>query len=148
MQPPPFYSEFRLDRREYTCICMCARILAMHTCPCACIPVSVSTRFSLRREFVTASRLFAVSPSHFIPLVSAYPASLSSFLRQVYRDPILLSLFLSLSLSTYCYPGMHRKSHRCTCTRCTSSYTCWTNSPLGHPSDEPSRKRGETRTHT
>lgn len=108
MQPPPFYSEFRLDRREYTCICMCACILAMHTCPCACIPVSVSTRFSLRREFVTASRLFAVSPSHFIPLVSAYPASLSSFLRQVYRDPILL--FLSLSLSTYCYPGMHRKS--------------------------------------
>lgn len=60
-------------------------------------PVSVSTRFSLRREFVTASRLFAISPSHFIPLVSAYPASLSSFLRQVYRDPILL--FLSLSLN-------------------------------------------------
>lgn len=61
-------------------------------------PVSVSTRFSLRREFVTASRLFAVSPSHFIPLVSAYPASLSSFLRQVYRDPILLSLSLSLNV--------------------------------------------------
>jgi len=67
----------------------------MHTCPSfVYLCISVSTRFSLRREFVTASRLFA--------LVSFFPSSLSFFLRRVYYDPILFS--------PYCYPGMHRKS--------------------------------------
>lgn len=106
MQPPPFYSEFRLDRREYTCIRMCACILAMHTCPCACIP-----RICID-SFLSPPRIRnGLSPLRRLT-VSLHPSRLRLPRQLIFLSssslPILLSL--SLSLSTYCYPGMHRKS--------------------------------------
>lgn len=142
MQPPPFYSEFRLDRREYTCICMCACILAMHTCPCACIP-----RICID-SFLSPPRIRnGLSPLRRLT-VSLHPSRLRLPRQLIFLSSSSLPILLSLSLSQRTAIRGCIESHRCTCTRCTSSYTCWTNSPLGHPSDEPSRKRGETRTHT
>lgn len=116
--------------------------IAIHTCPPRVYPciilVSVSTCFSLRHEFVTASRLLI---SHFTLFPRRHSAYLPPFLPRV---PTVIYIVLSRCTTTRgCI-----ESHRCTCIRCTSSYTCWTNSPLGHPFDEPSRESGETRAHT
>lgn len=104
MQPPPFYSEFRLDRREYTCICMCACILAMHTCPCACIP-----RICID-SFLSPPRIRnGLSPLRRLT-VSLHPSRLCLPRQLIFLSSSSLPILLSLSLSTYCYPGMHRKS--------------------------------------
>lgn len=80
--------------------------MGVHTCSplrCTRVPARVSVYLricidsflSVRHEFVTASHLSAVSLH--ILLVFPYPPNLSSFLRRVYRDPILLSPDILLS---------------------------------------------------
>lgn len=111
------------------CVYVYSCTLAMHTCPRARIRTS-PYRFSLPPRIRNG-----LSPPRFIPLPPASRQSILSFLR-VYHDPILLSPDV-----------LSGDASKVTCTRCTSSYTCWTNSPLGRPSDEPSCKRGEIRIH-
>lgn len=110
-------------------MCVYSYILAMHTCSRARIRTS-PYRFSLPPRIRNG-----LSPPRFIPLPPASRQSILSFLR-VYHDPILLSPDV-----------LSGDASKVTCTRCTSSYTCWTNSPLVHPSDEPNCKRWRD-THT
>lgn len=98
MQPPPFYSEFRLDRREYTCICMCACILAMHTCPCACIPrICIDSFLSPPRIRNGLSPLRRLTVSlHPLSSPPTPPAYLPFFVKSTY---FALSLSLNVLLS-------------------------------------------------
>lgn len=105
---PPFYSEFRLDCRE--CVCVCTCVLR------ACISVytSVLTCFSLRREFVTASRLFA---SRLASSPSSSPSAPPPYLPFFVESTVIYFALCRCTAIRGCI-----ESHRCTCTRCTSSY--------------------------
>lgn len=99
----PFYSEFRLPRYTHihTCICvlLCVCVIAIH------IPyIRLYRLVSLRREFVTDSRLFDV----LLQALFSLPFS-SGWYSILFSSPSLYHLILSRSLRYY-YRGMHRKS--------------------------------------
>lgn len=110
----PFYSEFRLPWYTRICIyvlpCMCVCVIAIH------VPyIRLYRLVSLRREFVTDSRVFDVLLQALFSLPfspDCYSILLSS--------PSLYHLILSRSLLRYCYPGMHRKSPVHVYPHCTS----------------------------
>lgn len=132
--PPPFYSEFRL----HCCECMHVRVY-----PSRCIRVLARISVYLRihiDSFLSSRIRNGLSSLRRLASFSsppATPAGVPSFLR-VYYDPILLS--------TYYYPGMHRKSLMHVYLPHVFVYLL-DQFTLKVPSDESSRKCGEPRTH-
>lgn len=103
-----------------------------------CIDSFLSPANSQRR----ISRLLRVVSSR-SEFSTRHPFLLSSqnLLPRFYSSPLSLSFGSSIGECT--------ESHRYTCTQATRrhTYTCWTNSPLGHPFDKHNHERREARTH-